>query len=717
MDNYFLRPENSLIGLLARGWSGAKEELDTAVESLDPSDEIEAYNRDTLDPDMGNIARGGKGVKQVGEYAAEASTGLFNAAMPNWIVDPVLGAIGTVGGKAARAVTDAVSPVVDAIASSPTGQMIQKEMEAKAQQINQKYPEAAEQLGVAKDYTEGALNTVGSFGALQMLRGKWLNTFAGNTNTKLEGFYGGGKVGQILGAAGVLPTAARRTVQEYFSPTQIQALKQTGIPLGTYEQTLNHLHLIHKGIDAKTYANLTKSMTGLRTKMEKATDPKKKAKFKQEMQEKEAIRESLRDTLGRDNLTPEKLTAMAKAGKEAGSYQGGIESYQMLLNMQTGKNPEMAKLLFGSQAMAAAKVSEGGINNIWDFAVKNGAGDIPDSVKQNMARHTKEAWGISDKNWQNTHIVVKNPIDQHKGMGAEIINRNPTGQFMKALASKLTPEQLRNPEIMQDVFKLYQQGNFNDSRSAFEKTKDKLFGKPPSAYKDTSSLIKEYVDTVIKGGKKKDTITGRKLNAILNPKPRKEGWTEETSTTIEPKSYSNGVRYDAETGNFTFSGSHGSSAKELGGVNVVTVYNVKTGDFWQQLSDEHDMFGKKPVDGDNLVTIIPPIGANINDLIENKKKTKGKTPVGYAANNPLYKEPIREAAREIEAKTGVAVPENRTHLSSMGMTPEQMQIAQVIAQTRNVTPTVGDRLTSAGRVVKGASMFNVLSQQEEENQR
>lgn len=697
------------------------------IEAADFRDEIEAYHNDTQDPNMSGVAKTGKAVRHTGDWAADTASGLIDLIVPNNLIDPLLEGAEHLAGKAVGAVADVVSPAINAIASSPTGQMVKREVDAKTEQILRDYPEAADYAQIAKDFGKGGTDIAGAFGILKLLRGKWLNVFAGNTNTKLEGFYGGGKVGKILATAGVMPTAARRTIKQYFSPREIEALRQTGIPLGTYEQTLNHLHLVHKGIDATNLKSARASKKRLNLKVQddfKAhaaakDDPKLQAKIMKRInQNKKKITgfnqsiDKLLYSVGHDNQQAEKIEAMIAAGKEAASYQGGIESYQMLLNMQIGNNAEMAKLLFGPQAMAASKVSQGGMDDVWDFAVKNSAGEMPESVKNIMSKHVQEAWGISDKNWKNTHIVVKNPLDQHKTMGSEITNRNPTSQFMKSLAANFTPEQLSNPEIMKDVFKLFGRGNFFDDRGFVEKTKDKLFGKPPSAYADTSDLMKEYVKVVLNGDVKANNVHTKKLKAILNPKPTKAGWTEETAKTVKPKEYTNGVKYDAETGNFTFSASHGSSAKELGGVNVVTVYNVKTGDFWQQLSDEHDMLGQKPIDGDNLITTMPPVGANVNKIRKGDKEQ-----VGYR-NTAEYQQPIKDASEEIEAHMGVPLLEPKQNQLGMGMSAEQMQRAEAVAKTRNYSPTLESYLFSAGRGAQTASMFNVMSQRrEEENQR
>lgn len=659
----------SLLGLVTKGLlsaNKARQEVWDDVDYKTPWDALTEKNRLHDEGEVPFASVVAKGVGSLGTAAGNTASGLFDLFTPDIVTD----AIGEQAAKGMKYAGETLRPVGEYMANSSAGQSAQE-----FAKNNPNFVEAIADLGT------GAVNLSGVGTAAKVAKGvirpdsdNLFNKAAINTNQELDGFYGGGMGGKVYATAKAVPSAAYRVFKETFSPTQIQALKETGVPLGLYVQAVDAMESIDLGRKAGDFSKLN---TAIKNKTEKLSSLKTEAASERALSQiselkgkRDVLAKELVDKAGASSLSPEGLKSLQKRATKQASYLSGAEAYQGILDIQFGQSRPLIDLVFGSQVMDVASVSSGGLNNIWKHTAKSGAAaDVPPHVAQKFNEHLKKAWRIKDKNWDSTQILVKNPIDHHSNMGYEIAssNKNPVASFFKKAGSVLTPEELADVDTMKGVFNLYGSG---------------------------VQELRDYMKL------KRLTDSGASLT-----KPQQKNWNILKEKAAKKNK---SVEFDKENGTFYVNGSQLSQAKELGGVNVFGSYTPNNRNYTFMQSDEHDMFGLKPIGGKNEVTVFPPLAGRIEDLSD-KSAMKG-----YNRNAPEYREGPDMGAEAIEAATGIPLPIRQ---AGDVQTPYQQQRMQAILQSRDVNPDISSRLTAAERqlgLFSTPAVLNPYNPEEEE---
>ena len=411
----------------------------------------------------------------------------------------------------------------------------------------------------------------------------------------------------------------------------------------------------------KEYFKIDKQLIPLRDKRTKA---------KAEIKKLEASQDALKAAGKSLNFGDAKKVANLKKGiagldtkiKEkstAASYGRGALAYQYLLSQQRGNTSQFLHDVFGAEHVLNTASMEKGSFNDAIFTSLEGTNiptnpHVPDAIQE----HVMNAWGIKDPD--NTIVVVKNPKGQHTSLHSEIIGKtgsSSTGRAIFGLWSDqgLTKADLTNKDYMKHVFK---------TRG--------LSGTMKDNYLKVRSAILE------KGSNAKVTDIQRNdydaAQAIIDKTPAPK-WDEGRQLWV-------------------IGGSHTSKVKELGGVNTVHTIDLD-GNVNAVLSDEHDMFGIKPIGGKNLVTVYPPIQLN---LFENKG---GDIQWGGSPKQQEFTHITEGAGERLAASQGIPLPDKQSKGATDTKTVRQQALAVLQAKG---TKNMGDYTDVAGNLA-GLSML------------
>jgi len=496
--------------------------------------------------------------------------------------------------------------------------------------LSEKFPDA---YRMANNAVETGLGLFTGGKGKQLFSGPTVNQVARNADTKVDGFYSGNPAAKVAGIAKIGVVAVGRSIKELFTPQALASLRQTGIPEGMLQQNVRHLQALGLGNKFNDFDKLGTQITKLKEQAANASTPKgvksAKAKLKIAYNKKTALGKELKPHFANK-------AKILKLAKEAPSFQAGSEGYQGLMDKQTGTNSPLVKELFGPQVMSFGTLGGKGMEGVWDTGVSRNARPPSAAVEDAFKNHIIEAWGLKG-NTDNVQILVKNPVDHHAGMGAELItNQTKVSRFLHTVAKELTPEHLLDTQLMGDVMRLRGAKSPTESIRNYVKYNDMLAsGKPLSKpqQKNYDALNKE----------------------IDNLKPAK---------------------YNAEEGTWYFSNSHKSQAKELGGMNDWAALNTKDGSYTVIASDASDMVGVKPIGGADLITVFPPLTGSLADL-------SGKKLKGFQPKDPTYVDPIMEGSKVLTDKYGVPPVKRFPNVSPT--TQQRMDVIQDV--TSKVKPT------------------------------
>ena len=496
--------------------------------------------------------------------------------------------------------------------------------------LSEKFPDA---YRMASNAVETGLGLFTGGKGKQLFSGNTINEIARNADTKVEGFYSGNPAAKVAGIGKIGVVAVGRKVKELFSPQALASFRQTGIPEGMLQQNVRHLQALGLGNKFNDFDKLGTQITKLKERVDNATTPagvkSAKAKLK--------IAYNKKTVLGKE-LKPhfKNKAKILKLAKEAPSFQAGSEGYQGLMDKQTGTNSPLVKELFGPQVISFGTLGGKGMEGVWDSGVSRNARPPSAAVEDSFKNHIIAAWKLKG-NTNNVQILVKNPVDHHSGMGAELItNKTKVSRFLHTVAKELTPEHLLDTQLMGDVMRLRGAKSPTESIRKYIKYNDMLAsGKPLSKpqQKNYDSLNKQ----------------------IDNLRPAK---------------------YNAEEGTWYFSSSHKSQAKELGGMNDWAALNTKDGTYTTIASDASDMLGVKPIGGADLITVFPPLTGSLADLSSKKLK-------GFQPKDPTYVDPIQAGSKVLENKYGVPPVKRFPNVSAT--TQQRMDVIEDV--TSKVKPT------------------------------
>jgi len=568
---------------------------------------------------------------------------LISAIIPDRITEPL--------GQGMTTLNDnVIQPARDVIDNSTVGKY-----------LNDNY---GSQMKVATDVLETGANVLSGGQAKRIFSGNTINQVAGNADTKIAGFYGPSIAGKIAGVAKVGAVAVGRTIKELYSPQALAEATASGISTGAMAQTLRHLKNVQAG---QVFVNFDKLETKIRAEKVrggKATTPKgaKASADRLAILNKEKTRQV--KEIGAKGF--KKRAEIMELAREAPSYQAGLEAYQYMLNKQlpSGEVPPIITELFGSQVMSFKTIANGGLDGVWENAVRHNTGAISQGTKDAFNAHLVRAWKLGD-DAPDVQIMVKNPVEQHPQMGAEIGSAVSSGskasKFMHTLANEVDPKYFADTQVMSDLMRL------RNHASPTTSVRDYLrFHELKASGKGLSKPQQKNFDA---------------LEAQLDKLPP--------------------AKYNAQNDSWSISNSHTSQAKELGGVNDWAEFK-RDGTYTIATSDEADMMGYKPVGGTRLVTVFPPITGTLADLRNGKMK-------GYDRNNPAYVDPVVKGAEALAAKRGIPLPTEGLG----GLSPRAHQRMLTIADsTRGVTAGVDDYAQVAKNIVGTSAIVDNKPEQE-----
>ena len=496
--------------------------------------------------------------------------------------------------------------------------------------LSEKFPDA---YRMANNAVETGLGLFTGGKGKQLFSGPTVNQVARNADTKVDGFYSGNPAAKVAGIAKIGVVAVGRSIKELFTPQALASLRQTGIPEGMLQQNVRHLQALGLGNKFNDFDKLGTQITKLKEQVANASTPKgvesAKAKLKIAYNKKTALGKELKPHFANK-------AKILKLAKEAPSFQAGSEGYQGLMDKQTGTNSPLVKELFGPQVMSFGTLGGKGMEGVWDAGVSRNARPPSAAVEDAFKNHIIEAWGLKG-NTNNVQILVKNPVDHHAGMGAELItNKTKVSRFLHTVAKELTPEHLLDTQLMGDVMRL---------RGA----------------KSPTESIRNYV-------KYNDMLASGK--PLSKPQQKNYDALNKEIDNLEP------AKYNAEEGTWYFSNSHKSQAKELGGMNDWAALNTKDGSYTVIASDASDMVGVKPIGGADLITVFPPLTGSLADL-------SGKKLKGFQPKDPTYVDPIMEGSKVLTDKYGVPPVKRFPNVSPT--TQQRMDVIQDV--TSKVKPT------------------------------
>jgi len=516
--------------------------------------------------------------------------------------------------------------------------------------LSKKFPDA---YRMANNAVETGLGLFTGGKGKQLFSGPTVNQVARNADTKVDGFYSGNTAAKVAGIAKIGVVAVGRSIKELFTPQALASLRQTGIPEGMLQQNVRHLQALGLGNKFNDFDKLGTQITQLKEKVANAKTPAGEKSAKAKLK----IAYNKKSVLGKE-LKPhfKNKTKIIKLAKEAPSFQAGSEGYQGLMDKQTGTNSPLVKELFGPQVLSFGTLGRSGMDGVWDSGVSRNARPPSAAVEDAFKNHLIKAWGIKG-NTDNVQILVKNPVDHHSGMGAELItNKTKVSRFLHTVANELTPQHLLDTQLMGDVMRL---------RNA----------------KSPTESIREYV-------KYNDILASGKT--LSKPQKKNYDSLNKQIDTMPP------AKYNAEEGTWYFSGSHKSQAKELGGMNDWAALRTQDGTYTVIASDASDMIGVKPVGGVDLLTVFPPLSGSLSDL--SKKKL-----MGFQPKDPTYVDPIMAGSKVLTDKYGVSPVKRFPNVSPT--TQQRMDVIQDV--TSKVKPTESDyRQLASNYIGAGTAIDN-----------
>jgi len=579
----------------------------------------------------------------------------------------VTGAFGDVGGSL-------ISTVVPDIVTEPLGQGMNTLNEKVVQPARDVIDNSAfgkymddnfkSEMKVAADVLETGVNVLSAGQAKRIFSGNTINQTAANADTKIAGFYGPSIAGKIAGVAKVGAVAVGRTIKELYSPQALAEATASGISTGAMAQTLRHLKNVQAGQVFVNFDKLETKIKAEKAKGEKAKTPAgvKASADRLAFLNKEKARQV--KEIGAKGF--KKKAEIMELAREAPSYQAGLEAYQYMLNKQlpSGEVPPIITELFGSQVMSFNTIANGGMKGVWDNAVRHNTGPISQGTKDAFNAHLIDAWKLGDDT-PNVQIMVKNPVEQHPQMGAELGSATSGGskasRFMHTLANEVDPEYFADTQVMSDLMRLRNHAS------------------PTTSVRD----YLRFHDLKASG------------KGLSKPQQKNFDDLEAQLDKLPP------AKYNAQNDSWSISNSHTSQAKELGGVNDWAEFK-RDGTYTICTSDEADMMGFKPVGGTRLVTVFPPISGTLADLRDGKMK-------GYDRNDPAYVDPVVKSALALAEKRGIPLPE----ASLGGLSPRAQQRMLTLADsTRGVTAGIDDYAQVAKNIVGTSAIVDNKPEQE-----
>jgi hypothetical protein len=580
----------------------------------------------------------------------------------------VTGAFGDVGGSIVSAlVPDQVTEPVGEAATyigekvyKPYSEVVNNS--AFGQYMNDNF---SSQMKVASDVLETGANVLTAGQAKRIFSGNTINQMAGNSDTKIAGFYGPNIAGKLAGVAQVGAVAVGRTIKELYTPKALAQARESGISEGAMAQTLRHLKNVQAAQVFVKFDKLETQVRAEKVKLGKAKTVKGAKASEERLASLNKEKKRQAKEIGVKGF--KKRAEIEDLAREAPSYQAGLEAYQYMLNKQSpsGEVPPIINELFGSQVMSFNTISNGGLDGVWSNAVSHNAAPASGGAKAAFKADLISAWGLGDDT-PNVQIMVKNPVEQHPQMGSEIggssSRGSPVSRFFHTVANGVEPKYFEDTQVMSDIMRLRNHST------------------PTAAVRDYLKFMELKA-------------SGKELS---KPQQKNFDTLEAELDKLPP------AKYDPVDDSWSIASSHKSQAKELGGVHDWGSLK-RDGTYTIGTSDESDMLGFKPVGGSRLITVFPPISGTLTDLMEKNMK-------GYDRKAPAYVDPVVKGAEALAAKRGIPIPQE----GFGGLSPRQHQRMLAIVDSRaGVNATMEDYVQVAKNILGTSALADNKQEQEQ----
>tara|TARA_B110000908_G_scaffold147029_1_gene178406 strand:- start:53 stop:1972 length:1920 start_codon:yes stop_codon:yes gene_type:complete len=635
-QSMFSRLYDNTLGVPVRE---AQEEYGKLKSSLDArqAEMDNAWDNSSM---LGALASTAKNV--TGAFG-DVGGSVVSAIVPDQITEPLGEAAAYVGEKVYK-------PYSEAVNNSAFGQYMNNNFSG--------------QMKVASDVLETGANVLTAGQAKRLFSGNTINQTAGNADTKIAGFYGPNIAGKLAGVAQVGAVAVGRTLKELYTPQALARARASGISEGAMAQTLRHLKNVQAAQVFVKFDKLETQVKAEKVKLGKA----KTAKGVKASEERLATlnKEKKRQAKEIGVKGFKKRAEIMDLAREAPSYQAGLEAYQYMLNKQSpsGEVPPLITELFGSQVMSFNTISNGGLDGVWDNAVRHNTVPASEGAKAAFKADLIAAWGLG-ADTPNVQIMVKNPVEQHPQMGSEIggssSRGSPVSRFFHTVANEVDPKYFEDTQVMSDIMRLRNHST------------------PTAAVRDYLKFMELKVS-----GKEFSKSQQKNFDAL-----------EVELNNLRP------AKYNPQDDSWSIASSHKSQAKELGGVHDHGTLN-RNGTYTIGTSDESDMLGFKPVGGTRLITIFPPISGTLTDLMEKNIK-------GYDRKAPTYVDPVVKGAEALASKRGIPIPQ----VGFGGLSPRQHQRMLAIVDSRaGVNATMDDYAQVAKNILATSALVDNKQEQE-----
>tara|TARA_R110000744_G_scaffold335626_1_gene440954 strand:+ start:29 stop:1948 length:1920 start_codon:yes stop_codon:yes gene_type:complete len=635
-QSMFSRLYDNTLGVPVRE---AQEEYGKLKSSLDArqAEMDNAWDNSSM---LGALASTAKNV--TGAFG-DVGGSVVSAIVPDQITEPLGEAAAYVGEKVYK-------PYSEAVNNSAFGQYMNNNFSG--------------QMKVASDVLETGANVLTAGQAKRLFSGNTINQTAGNADTKIAGFYGPNIAGKLAGVAQVGAVAVGRTLKELYTPQALARARASGISEGAMAQTLRHLKNVQAAQVFVKFDKLETQVKAEKVKLGKA----KTAKGVKASEERLATlnKEKKRQAKEIGVKGFKKRAEIMDLAREAPSYQAGLEAYQYMLNKQSpsGEVPPLITELFGSQVMSFNTISNGGLDGVWDNAVRHNTVPASEGAKAAFKADLIAAWGLG-ADTPNVQIMVKNPVEQHPQMGSEIggssSRGSPVSRFFHTVANEVDPKYFEDTQVMSDIMRLRNHST------------------PTAAVRDYLKFMELKVS-----GKEFSKSQQKNFDAL-----------EVELNNLRP------AKYNPQDDSWSIASSHKSQAKELGGVPWSCTLN-RNGTYTIGTSDESDMLGFKPVGGTRLITIFPPISGTLTDLMEKNIK-------GYDRKAPTYVDPVVKGAEALASKRGIPIPQ----VGFGGLSPRQHQRMLAIVDSRaGVNATMDDYAQVAKNILATSALVDNKQEQE-----
>ena len=625
-QSMFSRLYDNTLGVPVRE---AQEEYGKLKSSLDAR-QAEMDNAWENSSMLGALASTAKNV--TGAFG-DVGGSIVSAIVPDQITEPLGEAAAYVGEKVYK-------PYSEAVNNSAFGQYMNNNFSG--------------QMKVASDVLETGANVLTAGQAKRLFSGNTINQTAGNADTKIAGFYGPNIAGKLAGVAQVGAVAVGRTLKELYTPQSLARARASGISEGAMAQTLRHLKNVQAAQVFVKFDKLETQVKAEKVKLGKA----KTAKGVKASEERLATlnKEKKRQAKEIGVKGFKKRAEIMELAREAPSYQAGLEAYQYMLNKQSpsGEVPPLITELFGSQVMSFNTISNGGLDGVWDNAVRYNTPAASEGAKAAFKADLIAAWGLG-ADTPNVQIMVKNPVEQHPQMGSEIggssSRGSPVSRFFHTVANEVDPKYFKDTQVMSDIMRLRNHST------------------PTAAVRDYLKFMELKAS-----GKEFSKPQQKNFDAL-----------EAELNNLRP------AKYNPQDDSWSIASSHKSQAKELGGVHDHGTLN-RNGTYTIGTSDESDMLGFKPVGGTRLITVFPPISGTLTDLMEKNMK-------GYDRKAPAYIDPVVKGAEALAVKRGIPIPQE----GFGGLSPRQYQRMLAIVDSRAGVNATMEDYTQVAKNILGTS--------------